>query len=233
MLPQLTGIKGTILDLFFPKRCVGCGREGYYICFSCRRTIRRILPPICPRCGRPQPGGTLCPSCINQQIGVDGIRSPFRFEGVIREAIHQFKYSNLRDLSGFLAGMLYEYLLKYPMPGDVLVPVPLHPRRLRERGYNQSVLLAKELGRLTALPVIENCLWRTKYTSQQAISISVQDRYRNVAGVFDCRDNSIRDYNVVLVDDVATSGATINACARSLKAAGAASVWGLVVAREI
>jgi len=233
MLPQLSGIKGTILDLFFPKRCVGCGREGAYICSSCRRTIRRILPPICPHCGRPQPGGILCPSCVNQQAGADGIRSPFRFEGVIREAVHQFKYRNLRDLSGLLGGMLHDYLRRYPIPADVIVPVPLHPKRLRERGYNQSELLAKELGRLASLPVVENCLSRTKYTSQQATSNSVQDRYRNVAGVFDCQNNSLINKNVVLIDDVATSGATINACARSLKIAGTASVWGLVVAREI
>jgi len=191
------------------------------------------LPPICPHCGRPQPGGILCPSCVNQQTGVDGIRSPFRFEGVIREAVHQFKYRNLRDLSGLLAGMLHDYLRRYPISADVLVPVPLHPKRLRERGYNQSALLAKELGKLVPLPVVENCLWRTKYTSQQATSDSVQDRYRNVAGVFDCCNNSLKDKKVVLIDDVTTSGATINACTRALKVAGAASVWGLVVAREI
>jgi len=233
MLPQLTAIKGTVLDLFFPRRCVGCGREGNFICASCQRNIKRILPPVCPRCGRPQPGGTLCPSCINRQFDVDGIRAPFRFEGVIREAIHQLKYRNLRDLSGRLAGLLGEYLRKYPVPGDVLVPVPLHPKRLRERGYNQTLLLAKDLGKIIQVTVVEDCLIRTKYTSPQAKTESVRERYSNVAGIFSCRNYDLRDKNVLLIDDVSTSGATIDACAKSLKASGAAAVWGLVVAREI
>jgi ComF family protein len=233
MLPQLDAIKNAALDLFFPKQCVGCGREGSFICLSCLRTARRILPPICPHCGRPQPGGTLCPSCISRQFEIDGIRSPFRFEGVIREAIHQLKYHNLRDISTMLAGLLYNYLQRYPVPAEILVPVPIHSRRLRERGYNQTVLLAKELGKIARIEIVEDCLIRTKYSPSQAKTESVQQRFKNVAGVFSCRDDSLRDKNVLLVDDVATSGATINACAGSLKASGVASVWGLVVAREI
>jgi ComF family protein len=233
MLPQLDAIKNTALDLFFPKRCVGCGREGSFICPSCLRTAKRILPPICPHCGRPQPGGTLCPSCISRQFDIDGIRSPFRFEGVIREAIHQLKYRNLRDISSILAGLMCSYLQRYPVPGDILVPVPIHPKRLRERGYNQTVLLAKEIGKIAKLEIAEDCLIRTKYTVSQAKTDSVQQRHKNVSGAFICRDTSLLDRNVLLIDDVSTSGATINACARSLKASGAASVWGLVVAREI
>lgn len=233
MPPQLDAIKGTILDIFFPKRCVGCGREGSFICTSCLRNAKRILPPVCPRCGKPQPGGTPCPSCISRQFDIEGIRSPFRFEGVIREAIHQLKYHNLCDISTTLAGLLGEYLHRYPVPGEVLVPVPVHPKRLRERGYNQAVLLVRKLGKIARLSIVEDCLVRTRYTASQTKADSVQQRYKNVADVFACRDDRLRGKNVLLIDDVSTSGATINACAKSLKASGAGSVWGLVVAREI
>jgi len=122
---------------------------------------------------------------------------------------------------------------KSPIPGEVLVPVPLHKKRLRERGYNQSGLLAKELGKLTHLPVVDDCLFRERYTLPQARTSNVDERRSNVVGVFACRNDSLRDKEVLLIDDVSTSGATLDACAAALKAAGAILVWGLVLAREI
>jgi competence protein ComFC len=177
--------------------------------------------------------GTLCTSCIKWRAGIDGIRSPFRFDGVMREAIHQLKYRNLRTLAEPLVKLLYNYVESHPVPGDVLVPVPLHPKRLKERGYNQSVLLANELGKLTQLPVEQDCLVRRQPTSPQAKTATVEERRTNVSEAFICRDDGLRNRQVILIDDVATSGATLNACAQALKAGGAASVWGLVMAREI
>lgn len=233
VLPQLAKLKGTALDFFFPLYCVGCGKEGALICLSCRRSLPQITPPICPRCGRPQSSGTLCPDCVGWQAALDGIRSPFRFEGVMREAIHKLKYQNLRALSVPLAVMLQEYLIASPMDIDVLVPVPLHRKRLRERGYNQAELLAHELGKLINIPVIDDVLVRQRHTPPQARTTTVEERKLNIADSFACRDNSLRDRQVLLLDDVATSGATLDACAAVLKANGAASVWGLVMAREI
>ena len=111
--------------------------------------------------------------------------------------------------------------------------MPLHPKRLRERGYNQSALLAKELGKLTNLLVVDDCLIRQQHTSPQARTATVEERQSNVAEAFICRNDGLRNRQVILIDDVATSGATLNACAKALKVAGAASVWGLVMAREI
>ena len=233
MLPQLTKLKGIALNLLFPQWCVGCGKEGDFICYSCRRSLPRIMPPLCPRCGRPQASGILCPGCVGWQAEIDGIRSPFRFDGVMRQAIYQLKYRNLRALVVPLAKLLHDYLGTNPMPGEAVVPVPLHQKRLRERGYNQSSLLARELGKLINLPVVDGCLIRLRHAPPQARTSTVDERRSNVAGAFTCRDQRLQDKQVLLVDDVSTSGATLDACAGALKAAGATSVWGLVLAREI
>ncbi len=191
------------------------------------------MPPLCPKCGRPQSSAILCPNCVSWQAEIDGIRSPFRFDGAIRQAIHELKYRNLRAIAVLLAQLLNDYLTISPVPGEALVPVPLHRKRLRERGYNQSRLLAQELGKLTSLPVVDDCLIRKRYALPQARTQTVDERRSNVADAFSCRDGRLRDKQVLLIDDVSTSGATLDACARALKEAGAASVWGLVLAREI
>ena len=233
MLPQIAILKGAALDLLFPKRCVGCGREGSYICPNCLRTSKRFFPPLCPLCGKPQINGVLCQDCVNWNARVDGIRSPFHFEGVIREAIHQLKYKQLSSISIQLSHLLHEYLITYPLPADVLVAVPLHPKKLQERGFNQSALLARELGKLSGLPLVDECLIRKRFTPPQARTNSVNERWENVIGTFACRSNELANRKVLLIDDVATSGATLNACAKALKSSGVISVWGLVLAREI
>ena len=191
------------------------------------------MPPLCPRCGKPQSSGILCPACVGWQAKIDGIRSPFRFDGVVRQAIHQLKYRNLRALAEPLTELLNDYLATNPISGEVLVPVPLHQKRLRERGYNQSSLLAKELGKLTNLPVVDGCLIRQRHAPPQARTSTVEERRGNVDGAFACRGHRLNGKQVLLIDDVSTSGATLDACATALKAAGATSVWGLVLAREI
>lgn len=233
MLPQVAKFKGIALDFLFPRRCVGCGKEGDFLCHSCRQSLSEIKPPTCPRCGIPQPKQTLCQGCANRKTEIYGIRSPYRFDGVMREAIHQLKYQNLRALAVPLAELLNEYLTRNPLPAEVLIPVPLHQRRLRERGYNQSSLLARELGKLASLPVLEGCLIRRLYASPQARTGNVEERRNNVTNAFICRDRRVEDRQILLIDDVSTSGATLDACASALRDGGATSVWGLTLAREI
>jgi len=233
VLAPLARLTGIALNLIFPQYCLGCGKEGSFFCSSCLRSLPGIVPPICPRCGRPRSSGILCPGCVSWAAKIDGIRSPFKFDGVMRQAIHQLKYRNLRALAAPLARLLRDYLITNPVPADILVPVPLHPKRLRERGYNQSRLLAQELGKLINLPVVADCLIRQRHAPPQARTSSVEERRQNIADAFACRDQILKDRQVLLIDDVATSGATLDACAAALKASGATSVWGLVMAREI
>jgi ComF family protein len=128
--------------------------------------------------------------------------------------------------------LLGDYLANNPIPGEVLVPVPLHPKRLRERGYNQCYLLSIELGKLVGLPVMADYIARQRYAPPQTRATSASQRRDNVASAFTCRGD-LQNKKIILIDDVATSGATLDACAAALKSAGASSVWGLTLAREV
>lgn len=233
VLPQLARLRGAALDLLFPSFCVGCGEDGSCLCKSCQSELPVLQHPLCPRCGLPQPQAVLCRACAGWQADIDGIRAPYQFEGTIRKAVHDLKYHNIRALAVPLAGLLSEYLRTEPIETDVIMPVPLHPRRLRERGYNQSALLARELGRLTGTALEEAALVRGKYLLPQARTGSVEERRSNVAGAFSLARQVVQDKRVLLIDDVSTSGATLNECASVLKAGGARAVWGLTLAREI
>ena len=232
MLPRLSRLWEAALDLVFPRFCVGCGREGGFLCPDCLGLLSKINPPICPRCGVPKVVGAECADCANLKA-IDGIRSPFRFEGVIRGAIHQLKYNYIRDLAAPLGRLLYDFVVSNPIEGEVLVPVPIHSKRLKERGYNQSALLAGELSKLSNLTLVEGSLIRVRHTPPQARTPSGAERFDNVDGAFKCLGNGLERRKVVLVDDVSTSGSTLDACAQALKTAGATSVWGLTLAREI
>jgi len=229
---SLRQIKTSVLDLLFPLHCIGCGSEGALLCVECCRTLPRIKQPFCQGCGTPLREGNLCPSCISHPLSIDGIRSVFLFTGVVRQAVHEFKYRHIKAMAAPLGSLLADFLRTYPLPGDILVPVPLHPKRLRERGYNQAAMLAGELGRLSGLPLAENWLVRQRDTITQARAASAVERRSNVHNAFACR-RELNGERILLIDDVCTTGATLDACAWALKSAGAVQVWGLTVAREI
>ncbi len=151
----------------------------------------------------------------------------------MRQAVHEFKYRGVRVLAGPLAGLVSDYAAAQRLPAGVLVPVPTSRRRRRERGFNPAGLLARALAARLQLPVVSDCLVRTGDTPPQARAVSLEERRRNVSRAFTCQDGRLSGQPVLLVDDVVTSGATMDACAVALKAAGAASVWGLALAREV
>lgn len=217
------------LDLLFPPRCLGCDREGSYLCPDCVASAPWLVPPFCPLCAEPG-SERLCPRCMEATPVLEGVRAPFRMEGVAREAVHRLKYSNLRALALPMATPMADALSQTGWRPDWLVPVPLHPRRERERGYNQAYLLARGLHRLTGVPVAR-ALLRTRDMPSQAGTSSRAERIANVQGGFACAGD-VAGHRVALVDDVCTTGATLGACAVALKEAGASAVWGLAFARE-
>jgi len=229
---SLGRIRATLLDLLFPLRCLGCGEEDSLLCPSCAGSLPRIRQPICRSCGTRVRGGTLCSSCLAQPLTIEGIRSVLLFGGTARKAVHELKYRHIKAMAVPLGELLAEFLRTYPLPRDVLVPVPLHPKRLRERGYNQAALLAKETGRLTGMPVEEGWLVRQRGTVTQARTANAAERRGNVRDAFSCA-LELHGERVLLIDDVCTTGATLDACASALQAVGAGSVWGLTVAREL
>jgi ComF family protein len=233
LVAGLNQFKTLVLDLLFPPRCVGCGAVGSFLCSPCQSALPYLPPPLCAKCGRSLCSGTLCYDCENGPIEIEGIRSLFPFNGIVRQAILQFKYRSVKALAVPLAQMMRDYLGAHPMPADTLIPVPLHSRRLRERGYNQSSLLARELRKLTYLPTVEESLIRVKNTPPQTRTNSAENRQSNVADAFTCRDQQVAGRRILLIDDVCTSGATLDACATALKTGGATSVWGLTLAREV
>ena len=236
MQDLISKLAKSTLDLLFPLECLGCRKEGDVLCQSCLAGVTRLNQPYCRLCAHPGQSSP-CASCRESPLDVDAIRAPFLFGGAIQEAVHALKYRNLRAAAPRLGGLLGEFLASSKIPGDVLVPVPLHASRLRQRGYNQAELLAREVSKTTGLQVDNGLLARIRNTPAQVGSAGRDERRRNVDGGFEAKTrrwakNDVRGAAIIVVDDVATTGSTISACASALKSAGAASVWGLVLARE-
>ena len=162
---------------------------------------------------------------------IDGIRAAAYFEdNPIRSAIHDLKYHNHRAVVTILSEILADTYQRYNFCADVIVPVPLHHSRLKERGYNQSELLAKQLGKLLSLPVNNTTLQRIRRTESQ-VKLGAKERHKNVADAFVCSNKQLVNQKILLIDDVCTTGSTLDACAAALKQGGVISVWGLILAK--
>lgn len=227
---MLSRLGGPVLELLFPLRCVGCDREGRFLCERCHGGLPKLIRPYCSVCAAPG-GPDPCEWCASERPAIDGIRAPYLMEGAVRDAVHGFKYRDYRAGGPELGRLLAGFLASRTMAASVLVPVPLHWRRERERGYNQSALLARELGKLIDAPVDNRLLHRTRHDPPQVSLDGYEERKRNIEGAFECRA-PLDGVAVLLIADVVTTGSTMSACASALKAAGAASVWGLALARQ-
>jgi competence protein ComFC len=192
----------------------------------------RALPPRCPLCWQPERRGERCGRCAQARPAFAGARSLYLYQGPVREAVHALKYNHLSGLARPMAEMMAACLEREALAVDAVVPVPLFGRRRRLRGYNQSALLGRELARLGGLPLVEGGLARRRDTPPQARSVDAEARRRNVAGAFAADARRVEGRSVLLIDDVMTTGATLDACAQALRQAGAASVWALTFARE-
>ena len=234
-----------LLDLIFPPVCPVCkihlnGKgNDLLLCPACRTAIKLILPPYCPRCGLPEPsgngGGYLCGSCLTEKRHFEIHRSSGLYEGALKEAIHTYKYGGVFSLVKVFGDLLQPTFqtLSRDYPVDVMIPVPLHMRRLRERGFNQALLMVKELSKRIGIPYEGRALKKIKDTPVQ-ISLKKRERRKNLTGVFQVTDTeALNGRSVVLVDDVYTTGATVNECSRALLKAGAERVAVLTVARAL
>lgn len=240
---QLPRILNTVIDFLLPSLCKSCnspvGGSGIpHFCAACWSDFSLLPGPVCPRCGRlfESPEALthspthLCLSCRNELPHFDQSVSVGQFEGSLREAIHVFKYKPCRSLGKPLSRWMAENIGFEPGI-DIVMPVPLHKKRLRERGFNQALLLAQGISKQNGLTLSFDNLTRTRHTKPQ-VELSGKDRIANVAGAFSLRKPCLLlDKSVLLIDDVFTTGATLNECSRVLKDAGASRVMALTLAR--
>jgi ComF family protein len=218
-----------LLDLVLPPRCGGCRALGSWLCERCRAGIRRLQEPLCPRCGAEVESLAACP-CRGRLRALRRLRAAAAYEGPLERAIHRFKYERWRALARPLASLLEDRLAVDGPAAACLVAVPLHPARRAARGYNQSELIARELARSLRLDLPLRGLRRVRDTPPQ-VGLDRLRRHHNVAGAFSWHGPPLQGEAVLLVDDVATTGATLEACARALRAAGSGSVTGMTLAR--
>lgn len=220
------------VDLVFPPRCALCGRGGPFLCDECASALPRALPPRCPQCWRPIAAGEPCLDCSERASPLDAVRSTFLYQGPARNLVHALKYDGQTALAQPMTALMEAQLREQGSGIDLVVPVPLFGRRRRSRGYNQSALLAAEIGKLLTVPLAEHALVRLRNTPPQARVTSAMERHSNVKDAFACRDARVAGRSVLLVDDVTTTGATLEACAAPLKEAGASCVRAVTFARE-
>lgn len=216
-----------ILDLFFPKRCVSCGKLGTYLCADCYKKVEIVTYPVCPYCLRQAVGGRVHPRC-KKPFGLDGLVIACRYKGPVKLLIRKLKYRWVRSIRDVLIELLVSNISRFDLPQDAyLVPVPLHTRRKKWRGFNQSELLATELCKRFGTKGVD-ILERIRETRTQ-VSLAAKERKVNMRDAFEVK-GKVKSERYILVDDVYTTGATTKECARVLKKAGAKEVWGMVVA---
>ncbi|MCX6723608.1 MAG: ComF family protein [Candidatus Staskawiczbacteria bacterium] len=250
-------IKEFLLDLFFPKFCLGCQKEGTYLCDDCRALLDIAefdyclceTKPIRLACfdatqhkslaqGKPQ---AKCDRCKEKELSGLYSALPYKDNQLTKNLIYQFKYQPyLKDLAKTLASILIEHFVLAKKNTDeiwensILVPIPLDKKKLKTRGYNQSEELAKELSKILLIPVVSDILVKVKNTKPQ-MELTKTGREKNLQGAFAVKPafaSELRRSKVFLVDDVYTTGSTMQECAKVLKEAGAKQVWGIVLARE-
>ena len=219
-----------LLDALFPMECVSCGASGNVICDKCAAVLPLLQSPCCEICSTPGDFAR-CERCVASERWFDGVRAPYRYAGIIRQAILALKYGGISAAAPQLGDLLADYLSDNPLPGEIVAPVPMHQRRLRERGYNQADLLARRVAARGKLPYEKDLLLRTRQVEPQAGISGAALRAVNVAGSIGVSTgHDVNGARIILIDDVATTGNTLETCAAALKQAGAVSVWCLTLA---
>jgi ComF family protein len=240
-LPLPSRIARLALDLVFPPHCVSCGALGEFICELCAAGMQRAEGDRCPVCWVGGSSGR-CARCRYSRPAFKAARavfvydketlSSYKHDGAVRTAVHALKYRDLSALGRTMAYPMAEFLAEWAPPVEVIVPVPLFGMRRRIRGYNQSELLAREVGRLRGLPVDAGAIVRRRATPPQVRQMGLDERLGNIAGAFAPGHRRLSGRSVLLIDDVMTTGATLGECARVLVEGGSGPVFALTFARE-
>lgn len=220
-----------LADVLAPQDCFVCGAQsgGEAVCEACAQALPRRPPSACPRCALPGLGGGCCAACLRDSPAYDATLALYDFVFPVDAMVHALKYRHRLSMASFFGAALAARAPEFVAQADLLLPMPLHPRRLAERGFNQAVELARPLARATGLPLGLAVVRKRRDVPAQA-GLDREARLRNPRGVFEC-DVSLYGQRVVVVDDVMTTGATLDELARTLKARGASWVGNLVVAR--
>jgi len=228
-----------ILDFVFPKKCVVCKNGGSYLCANCFSFLSFDPKTLCLICNQPSFNNLTHPKCV-RKYAIDGCFSALSYNKTVQKLIYNFKYKPyLTDLKNVLADLFYESIIqneqfqKQIKNGEwAFVPIPLSTSKYRKRGYNQAEILAKELSKQLNFPV-QNLLLRTKETKTQ-VGLTNLQRKLNVHQVFEMKSkkSELKNQNIFLIDDVATTGSTLLEAAKILKKAGAKKVFGLTLARD-
>jgi ComF family protein len=228
-----------VLDLFksaveiiYPRSCGGCGSTGAALCLDCRNLFHRVeADSSCPFCGRWVSTPSACGACIVSRPLFERGYYGFYFEGPLREALLSFKFKGRKDVGRLLIRLLEDELKVMREGFDVIVPLPVTEKRLKERGFNQSYVMAEEIGAITARSLSSFSLYKQRETEDQ-YRLSREERRKNVRGAFAVRSaETIRDKRVLLVDDLMTTGNTVGEASRLLLSAGAKAVVVFALAR--
>jgi ComF family protein len=218
----------SLLDFIFPKRCVNCGAYGAYLCKKCVLRVEFVEHPVCPVCQRQAIGGKVHPIC-RTKYSLDGLVAAAKYRGPVKPLISKLKYKYVSDIGEVLVNLIAQNFWRYEAGQKLkLVPIPLHKRRKNWRGFNQAEVIASIISAKFGVGV-SNILVRVIETKTQ-VGLKAEDRKKNVKDAFGLAGSVDRDVVYILVDDVFTTGATMNEACRVMKRAGAREVWAMVVA---
>lgn len=224
----------SLVDLVFPKKCLGCGKGGTYLCDSCLQK-QHLAKPSCPMCDKPSIDGMTHARC-KKNLGLDGHVAIWNYGGIIRKAIVKLKYSYAKELANGLAYAAINKIessdIAIALPKrSVLTPVPLHWYRKNYRGFNQSGLVGEKISGYLNFRFVEDLLIRNQMKKSQT-ELKGRERRKNVRGVFSLNKKyDIENTNIIIFDDVYTTGSTIKEACKVLKRNGAGAVWGFSIAR--
>lgn len=218
--------------LIFPSRCLVCKKLSKdIVCIDCLSKISLVQPPICRICGTPIDNGDICYRCRHNTPYFSQARSYALYEGIMRTAIIRFKFEKRRGIGEFFGKVLGGFALDLNWDIDVIVPIPLSKRRLKERGFNQSEVLALEVSKILKLPISLG-LVRIKETAP-SVDLNLEERVKNIDKAFLVSDKNLKRKNVLLIDDVYTTGATVNEAGKTLLERGIREVRVLTLARDL